>query len=211
MLKMLSEILFENTGRTLSRIALASFFPLEIRGRENIPKGSCVILAGNHTGLLDTPVIATAFPCRLRFFMHESVYCWPLIGRLMHLAPVIPYSPGKELVAIRQSLDVLGRGQSLCIFPEGKLSKNGQLAEFGPGVALLHQKSRRPILPFCIEGGYEAWSWENRLSPTPGPIRITFGPIIPATEKSRLETLHILKERIRDLSGRKIPQTERAC
>lgn len=176
-------------------------FSFQATGREHLKKlDGPVILAGNHTGLLDGPIVVASMNHPFRFLMSTEVFTWGLIGKLMPFCNIIPIHVGKPLLALRTALQQLARQQSICIFPEGKLSENGELNAFNPGVALLHEKSGVPIVPFAIRGGFEAWPIGQRL-PRIYPVSIRYGePILPGTFHSRELLLIELEKRIQSLN-----------
>ncbi len=173
--KKLGQRLLYFSSQRIFFLTFIFLFPLEIRGREHLETERPVILAGNHSGLLDTPILVSLLGQRVFFFMHDSVHCWPVIGRLVRWAQIIVLKPGNEIASIRKSIQTLKKGYSLCIFPEGKLTQDGELQPFRPGIAIIHQKAQVPILPFYIHGSFECWSWHKRLAPQPGKVIIEFG------------------------------------
>jgi 1-acyl-sn-glycerol-3-phosphate acyltransferase len=163
------------TIRFFARIIMRLFFSLEYDGLHYLreQKGP-VILAGNHTGWLDTLALSSACNRRVRFLTAEWVTKWPILGPLIVALGGIPVCPGKGLRSIEDAVACLAHGDDICIFPEGVLSTDGNLAQFRSGVAKLHKESGCPIIPFAIYGGYEAWPY-NHLLPHFHKIAIHFG------------------------------------
>ncbi len=189
---------FYTLFRIFFRILFTFCFPLEVRGKKHFKQSKPVILAGNHSGLLDTPILVHLLGQKMFFFMHDSVHKWPVIGKLVRFAQIIVLKPGNEIASIRESIQRIKSGYSLCIFPEGKLSENGELQDFQPGTAMIQKQSNAPILPFYIHGGYESWSWKKRLSPQFGKLIIQFGaPIM--LNKNRKQGNQELKEAVEKL------------
>ncbi len=157
------------------RIVMAIFFSLKYDGRHylNSYEGP-VILAGNHTGWLDSFIVASASNRPVHFLAVDWVFKIPIIGFLVTLLGGIPVKAQKGLDALEQANKYLAQGHSICIFPEGKLTEDGNIAKFHKGVAKLHQLSKCPIVPFAIYGGYEAWPYNQKL-PKPHKIVINFG------------------------------------
>jgi 1-acyl-sn-glycerol-3-phosphate acyltransferase len=167
-------------------------FSLSVSGTEHLPKKPCV-LAGNHNGFLDSLLVLAAYPHVVWFFMADKVLRWPVVG------PVVWWIPNKILVnptSPRQSLQQaayhLNQGHTVCIFPEGKLTVDGHLNAFQPGVALIQKQTGVPIVPFTITGGYEAWRWGQWL-PKRSSIHATFhSPIVYEESRSRQKLVDML-------------------
>lgn len=162
----------------ISGVALKLGFQLQVVGSEYLRSSSTFILAGNHTGFLDSLILVVACPMILYFLMERSVYHWAFVGPLLRVFPnIIPIRQAAPRGGLRAAEDVLKRNQPLVIFPEGKLTRDGTLSPFKPGVFRLQQHAQVPVIPFTISGGFNAWGWGQWL-PRFTPIRITFHPPI---------------------------------
>ena len=161
--------------RTALKTILRLFFRFQVEGGHYLQQRGPVILAGNHTGLLDSLLVFASFKRPVRFLASEHVFTWPVIGWIVRRVGVIPVKPGKGGGAYRETVERLGRGEAIGIFPEGKLTTDGSIARFHKGVARLHLESQAPIVPFVIQGGFEAWPWKS-LFPRPRKVVIQFGP-----------------------------------
>lgn len=186
--------------RLLSLLLMKPFFQLEIRGRAHF-ETLCepVIFAGNHTGYLDSLIVAAAINRPFTFLMSEEVFSWKRVGKLVPYGNTLPLNMQKPLACFRETLTLLAKKQSICIFPEGKLTLDGQLAAFNPGVAFLQEKSKAPVVPFAIRGGFDAWAID-----TPRPvfrkIVIEFGePILPQAASSREDVTALIKSKVQSL------------
>ncbi len=156
------------------RFILKMFFDFKVNGLENIPHSGKVILAGNHTSLMDGVVVAAAYPRKVYFMATESVFKEGFIGVIVRhfgFIPVKKESSNKE--AIREAIRILENQDTLGIFPEGTISATGELTELKSGVALIAQKTSAPIIPFAIEGAYQAWPLAKKY-PKRHPVEIRF-------------------------------------
>ena len=174
-------------SRKFCQLLLSVFFRFRITG----PLPTCdkpVILAGNHSGFLDGLIIVAAFPHNFRFMIKEEVLSWPYVGKVVaRINPVI-VREGREIAAIREAVKTLQRGESLCIFPEGKLSRDGELADFKAGVAMIQKLSGAAIVPFTLKGSFEAWGWGQTQPQLFTPISICFATPILAGENTSTST-----------------------
>ncbi len=150
------------------------FFPIQIKGEENIPESGGVILAGNHTGVIDSAVIEIAAKRPVTFFMASWIEKLFIIGFIAKKLRNIPVSPKKLIKALDETARRLQNNEVFCIFPEGQPTPDGKVHKFEKGVAYLHKKSGAPVVPFAIHGGYEAWSWRVGL-PNFRKVIICFG------------------------------------
>lgn len=159
-----------------------------------------VILAGNHTGWLDPLILGAVFERRTRFIVMEEAMTWPIIGKLASLLGAIPLNRGHGLDALKTAEKCLAKGDSVLIFPEGKLTKDGSIGEFQSGVARLQKDTRCPIIPFAISGGYEAWPRDRKL-PRLAAVKIVLGQPL---ENKDLEDLNV--EQIRNLLHERVQE-----
>jgi 1-acyl-sn-glycerol-3-phosphate acyltransferase len=189
--------------KTFSAGVLASLFQFEVRGEHHVEKlRGRLLLAGNHTGLLDSLAVIAAFRRNFRFIMTEEVFSWGLIGKIVRYGNIIPLYKGRAKRAMLEVIERLRREEVICIFPEGRLTEDGSLAAFNEGVAYLHGKSDAPIVPFVIHGGFEAWPIGRRL-PRPRKIILEFGePILPGHPLSREELTRLLQERVEAMKNK---------
>ncbi len=172
------------------------FFSLEVDGLHYVKEQSgAVILAGNHTGWLDTLALGCACNRRIRFLTAEWVTKWPIMGPFIVALGGIPVCPGKGTQALDEAVKCLKRGEDVCIFPEGLLSTDGNLSQFHSGVAKLHKESGCPIIPFAIYGGYEAWPY-NRPLPRLHKIAVHFGVPLSKIDSTLNETTRELEDMV---------------
>ena len=184
--------------KIISLLVLKTGFSFEIHGHRQLPAGP-IILAGNHTGYLDSLVLLASVDRPFQFLMSDTVFTWGLIGKLVRYGNILPLNSDSPRHSLRQALKALKEGTSLCIFPEGKLSTNGDIGCFNEGVAYLQQKCGASIVPFAICGGFEAWPYGQKW-PCFRKIIIRFGAPIEHTHGfSRPEVTQILKNRISTL------------
>ncbi len=161
--------------RAALRLVLRLLFNFKVSGIENIPRRTRYVFAGNHTSLIDGVALMCAYPGRIYFIAIDSLFrerFWGWCARRLGYIPVKRGGFNKE--AIRHAVSVLKSGASIGIFPEGKITADGRLAEGKAGVALLARLADVDIIPFAIEGAYEAWPF-SRKYPRRFPIEVRFG------------------------------------
>ena len=160
--------------RGILRLILKFFFDLKVSGLENIPQSTKIILAGNHTSLMDGVIVVAAYPRKVYFMAAESVFkhtVWGFFARHFGFIPVKKEGTNKE--AIAEAIRILEGRNTLGIFPEGHITSDGKLDEGKKGVAIIALKTGASIVPFAIEGAYYAWPIPKKY-PTRHPIEIRF-------------------------------------
>lgn len=134
-------------------VAYALLGGIRYTGRENVPRTGGVLITPNHISDADPTAIGLALPRPCYFMAKEELFQIRLIGpfiRMMHGFPVKRYSADRS--ALRTAEQLLKQGEAVVIFPEGKLSEDGQIQELLPGVLLIAQRACVPIVPAIIEG-----------------------------------------------------------
>ncbi|CAH0233701.1 Lysophospholipid transporter LplT [Massilia sp. Bi118] len=124
---------------------------------EQIPEEGAAVLVCNHVSYVDAIVIMAASPRPIRFVMDHRIFRTPLLGFIFRTAKAIPIAPAKEdpwlmekaFVDIAQALH---QGELVCIFPEGKLTRDGEMNEFRGGIAKIVERSKVPVIPMALRG-----------------------------------------------------------
>jgi long-chain acyl-CoA synthetase len=163
-------------GRNLMRL----LFRVQVKGRENFPHDRPWIMCPNHVSYLDGFVLANALSWPQ---LRETYWAgWtgivtanPLMRFLSRLGRMLPIEPAR---AARTSLAlgaiVLNDGKNLVWFPEGGISRSGEIQEFKPGIGLLLDRFPRAVLPVKIQGTREALPPGRKL-PRLSPVAIVIG------------------------------------
>ena len=121
-------------------------------GLENIPNESAVLLLGNHVSWIDW--IITQFPIkqRIHFLMDKEIYHWKFLHPLFKKGETIPLSPKAFKDAFAETSKRLKDGKIVALFPEGGISKSGEIEKFYKGYELIDKDYEGVIVPFFIEG-----------------------------------------------------------
>jgi len=159
-------------------------FPLDARGFENLPKEGPFLLCPTHASLMDAVLVYVSMPDdyieRVFFLGAEEYFRTPLmrlIGRLGHVIPTA--TADTVLASMQRAAEALEMGLSVCIFPEGAVTRDGYLQEPRPGAGILACQFGAPIVPLLIRGTFDTFSHTH-----PGlrlvPLGLTCGqPIRP--------------------------------
>ncbi len=141
--------------KTLVWVIAKPAFRLRIEGREHEPTRGPFIVAANHASALDPPLVGTSLHHRASYMGKQELFAVPILGPLLHSIGVFPVRRGEaDHRAIRTSLDVLGSGGVLVMFPEGTRSLDGRLKKPEPGAALIALRTGATVLPVAVIGSY---------------------------------------------------------
>ncbi len=121
-------------------------------GLENIPKTKAVLLLGNHVSWIDWIILQFAIKRRINFLMEKEIYNWKFLHYFFKKGEAIPVSPRAFKDAFKEAHNRLKNGSVVALYPEGEISKNGELGEFRRGYELIGTDYDGVIVPFFIDG-----------------------------------------------------------
>jgi 1-acyl-sn-glycerol-3-phosphate acyltransferase len=157
-----------------------------VDGREHVPRRGPAILAANHAGLLDGPIVLGAAGRGVHFLIKEEL-ARGIGGRILLAAGQIPVARRAGGGALATALGVLGDGRVVGIFPEG--TRGGGRAEtIRAGVAWLAVRSGAPVIPVACLGSRRTGESINRFPGYRRPIAVSFGPPVDLASAIALGT-----------------------
>lgn len=143
-----------DTLRVLFRWFIRLRYRWRVVGLENIPARGGAVIVSNHISWLDGILIILAMPRPIRMIAHAKYVDSPLLRYLRQSAGVIAIVPGSKSLAagLREARRTLESGGLVGIFPEGGISRTGQIRGFQPGFLKLARGNNYPIIPVYIDG-----------------------------------------------------------
>ncbi|CAA7602033.1 1-acylglycerol-3-phosphate O-acyltransferase [Acididesulfobacillus acetoxydans] len=133
-----------------------TFFQLKgwkIEGLENIPKKGPVILAVNHISNWDPVLVGCGLNRQVSYMAKEELFSVPFLGWAIRKVGAFPVNRAQaDTGAIRQALAILKEDRVLGLFPEGTRSKTGDVQRALPGVVLIMDRSKAPVVPVKVRG-----------------------------------------------------------
>jgi acyl-[acyl-carrier-protein]-phospholipid O-acyltransferase/long-chain-fatty-acid--[acyl-carrier-protein] ligase len=143
----------------LISIVISARYKLVVQGLDNVPETKGVLLLGNHISWLDWAMVQMAMPRRIKFVMERSIYEQKYIKWFLDFFGVIPISSTGGRQSLQKVTEHLNKGEVVCVFPEGTISRNGHLGEFKKGFEIAAKDANAIIVPFYLGG-----LWGTRFS-----------------------------------------------
>ena len=152
------------------RFLFTVFLRFKVEGLANLPKGSNYIVVVNHASYLDSLCIMAALPRKIYCVAARQLYNVFLVGWFIRKIETFPAGG-----ASKKAVQLLMQNKNVGIFPEGKISRNGQLNEFRRGAALLAVKTGRPMVPCAVLGTYQALPYHAKFPKLFSPVKLKIG------------------------------------
>ena len=161
----------QRLGRGLSRAALR----VTVHGREHVPSSGPLVVAGNHAGVLDGPLVFAWTPRPATFLVKSEAFGLAAVGRGLDWIGQVPVHRGRpDRAALARCRDVLARGGVVGVFPEGTRG-SGEVDEVQHGVATIALRAGAPVLPVATVGTAAAFPREARRPVWRAPVELHFG------------------------------------
>lgn len=167
---------------------------LNITGLEKIPERP-VLFVSNHQSNFDIPVFFAAINKQVGFVAKAELYKIPVFSKWIEAIQSVSIDRGdarQSLKAIDEGIQLLQKGYSLVIFPEGTRSKSSQMQEFKKGSLRLATKPGMPIVPVTLNGTYKIFEEHNRITSAE----------VDLTVHDPIYTKDLSKEEINELSDK---------
>jgi len=188
-------------------ILIHSVYRLRKAGTERIPDEGAAIVVCNHVSYVDALVISAGCRRPIRWVMHHGIFKVPVLSFVFRTAKAIPIAPAHEDEAMLERAygsiaQELADGQLVGIFPEGKLTRDGEMNEFRSGIMKILERTPVPVIPMALSGLWRSLFTRNRarvrnITGLFPKIRLSVGePLAPAAVTP--EGLHA---RVREMRG----------
>jgi len=176
------------------------FYRIRAEGCEQLPATGGALIICNHASFLDPVVVGILFRRPVRFLSWEGFEHVPLMRAITRMMGTVPVSEEKSKDAIQRASEALQRGEVVCIFPEGSLTRTGGVLPLRRGFELIARRAGVPIVPMAIDGlwgsifshsgGKVFWKLPRYF---PRPLHVVVGAPFPASEhaSTRLRLLEL--------------------
>jgi 1-acyl-sn-glycerol-3-phosphate acyltransferase len=187
-------------------VALHTTYHVKTAKLDNIPMEGGAVIVCNHISYIDAIIIAGYTRRPVRFVMDHNIFKSFILGPIFRFAKAIPIAPAKENVDIMNSAfdsiaSALDNGELVCIFPEGKITYDGELSTFKPGIEKIIERSSVPVIPMVIQGlwgsyfsRYKGKAMSGLPSFSIPKINLIAGESIPADKVTADYLYQIIKE-----------------
>ncbi len=155
--------------RFLVWLLIHSVYRLEKSGLEHVPDQGPAVLVCNHVSFVDALIVAAACRRPIRFVMDHSIYRVPVLNFVFRTGRAIPIASSRDdPELLEKSYDEIARaleqGDLIGIFPEGRITDNGEMYPFRPGIKRIIERSPVPVVPLALRG-----LWGSFFSRKGGP------------------------------------------
>lgn len=206
-------LLPQATVRFLMWLASHTVYRVRIHGRENLPPRGGALLTPNHVSWVDGVLLLVSSSRLIRMVVwapYADKWYLSWLARVMNVIPVHPQRPRQVREALERIREALEDGELVCIFPEGGISRTGELQPFKPGLIKAVEGLDVPVVPvylaglwesiFSYRGGKVLGKWPSRV---PLPVDVHFGPPI-----RHPENIEEIEQAVHELGQLAEPQPE---
>jgi len=150
-------------------------------GAMQMPSSGGVLLVANHISDSDPVALQCSFDRPIFFMAAEELFQMKKLEPIIHWFGTFPVKRGTpDREALRIAIEHLKMGEVVCVFPEGALSADGELMPLQPGVILLSEKTKVPILPVGLINTDGVIPYGSTIPrPTRRKVRVNVGQILP--------------------------------
>jgi 1-acyl-sn-glycerol-3-phosphate acyltransferase len=199
--------------RLLIWLLVHTIYRVDKTGLDNIPDDGPAVLVCNHVSFVDALVMAGCVRRPIRFVMYYRIFQLPVLSFVFRTANAIPIAGAREdPEMMERAFDAvsaaLREGEIVCIFPEGKLTGDGEMDVFKPGVSRILERDPVPVVPLALRGLWGSFfsraygSAMSRLLPRGmlSRIELVAGETIEAADA----TLEVMQDRVLQLRGERL-------
>ena len=148
-----------------------SVYRLKKLNLERIPEEGPAVLVCNHVSYVDALVISAACRRPIRWVMDHRIFQVPVLSFFFRTARAIPIAPAREDPAVldeayQRITKELDAGELIGLFPEGRLTSDGNMSEFRGGVMRILKDRPVPVIPMALSG-----LWRSLFARNPDKLR----------------------------------------
>jgi 1-acyl-sn-glycerol-3-phosphate acyltransferase len=169
-----------NALHVLCRLMAVWGFGVRVFGRKRAPTSGAALICANHQSTLDPVLVGLALDVRLNYLARKNLFDTPVLRQIIEFLDGIPIDrEGTGLAGLKETLKRLKRGEQVLIFPEGTRTRDGEVGPLKPGFVTLARRAAVPLVPFGIDGAYQAWPRTRRLPGWSRIVLVVGEPVMP--------------------------------
>jgi 1-acyl-sn-glycerol-3-phosphate acyltransferase len=195
--------------RFLVWIMVNVVYRLRVRGLENIPDKGPVVVVCNHVSFMDALVVIGCCRRPIRFVMDHQIFKIPVLSFVFRTAGAIPIAPAREEPEILEQAynrvaAYLEEGEVVGIFPEGQLTKDGEMGPFRNGIERIVRRTPSPVVPIALRGLWGSFfsrRYGKAMKHVPRRFWSRLELVVGAPVPPEQATSALLRERVKALRG----------
>jgi hypothetical protein len=170
-------------------------YRLRVEELGQVPEEGPAVIVCNHVSFIDALVIMAACRRPIRFVMDHNIFRWPVLNFVFRTSKAIPIASAKDdPTMMEKAFDEVGRaldaGDLVGIFPEGKITADGNINPFRPGITRILQRNPVPVVPLALRGLWGSFFSRKDGAAMTRPFRrgmfsrieLVMGAVVPAAE-----------------------------
>jgi len=196
--------------RFVTWVLVNTLYRVRVDGLKNVPDEGAALVVCNHVSFMDPLILMASVRRPMRFVMYYKIYDIPVLRFVFRTAKAIPIAGRNEDPQLMERAfeavdEALARGEVVCIFPEGGITRDGSIQNFRPGMDRILARRPVPVVPLALRGmwGSIFSRRDSALHRARLPrrfwsrIELVGGAPVPAGEASAA----VLQARVGDLRG----------
>ncbi|NII55371.1 MFS transporter [Luteibacter sp. SG786] len=196
--------------RFVTWVLVNTLYRVRVDGLKNVPDEGAALVVCNHVSFMDPLILMASVRRPMRFVMYYKIYDIPVLSFVFRTAKAIPIAgrhedPQLMERAFEEVDEALARGEVVCIFPEGGITRDGGIQNFRPGIDRILARRPVPVVPLALRGmwGSIFSRRDSALHRTRLPrrfwskIELVGGAPVPANEANAA----VLQARVSELRG----------
>ena len=184
--------------RLISWILIHSIYRVNKKDLQHVPEQGAALVVCNHVSFVDPALVLAVLPRPARFLMYYAFYELPLVKYLFKGLNSIPIGTKKDNPeTIDRAFDTISHalenGELVVIFPEGAITRTGEIVKFQPGIEQIIKRNPVPVIPIAIRGMWGTWLSRHKGSAMTGfpnafmkKLTVVAGPPVAPEDMNRL-------------------------
>ena len=143
--------------RFVTWVLVNALYRVRVDGLKNVPDEGAALVVCNHVSFMDPLILMASVRRPMRFVMYYKIYDIPVLNFVFRTAKAIPIAgrhEDQQLMerAFEEVDEALARGEVVCIFPEGGITRDGGIQNFRPGIDRILARRPVPVVPLALRG-----------------------------------------------------------